>query len=109
MSLGSRSVHFVFHLCSAIRFVCHLCSNIVYCVLLCDWLYIADMYFPSDVQCTSIIIIIISQGVCQRFSIAVYSCTISYFLCNGSPSYLRYKFKISLDNMYFLILNFDAP
>ena len=51
MSLGSTgSVHFVFHLCSAIRFVRHLCSNIAYCVLPCDWLYIADMYFLSDVS-----------------------------------------------------------
>ena len=60
------SVHFVFHLCSAIRFVCHLCSNIVYCVLPCDWLYIADMYFPSNVQFTSVIIII-KQKVHFRF------------------------------------------
>ena len=47
------SVHFVFHLCSAIRFVCHLCSSIVIVYLPCDWLYIALV-----VQFTSVIIII---------------------------------------------------
>ena len=65
-------VHFVFHLCSAIRFVRHLCSNIhvvytymciVYRLLSCDWLYIADMHFPSDVQFTSVIVIIIIELV----------------------------------------------
>ena len=46
-------------LCISLVFCHTFCMSLVYCVLPCDWLYIADMYFTSDVQFTLVIIIII--------------------------------------------------